>query len=376
MALSVLGSHCGGIFGVKGVGGQIAVQSFFIISGFYMSLILNEKYVGANGSYKLFITNRFARLFPIYFAVLLLAIIGLNIIDSYTDKDLFSILTYYRSAKMSVLSLCYFVLTHIFIFGQDLAMFMGISKETGNLFFASNFRTTNPLVHQFLFIRQAWSLSLELMFYLIAPFILKRKMKFVLLIIAASLLLRVFIYHKLGLQMDPWTYRFFPTELMFFLFGHISYQIYVWIKKSTVPYGINLLVLFFMIFFTIFYRFIPSSRESYLAFTFKDFIYFSSIILSIPLLFKFFKTSKFDNQIGELSYPIYLIHLLISDIIITLDLLPRTKSGWQIALISIFLSILLNKFIAAPVEKYRQSRLVLSKPNKNGKQQPPLSKKR
>lgn len=63
LALSVVITHCGSLFGTSLVVGQIAVQSFYIISGFYMSLILNEKYIGVNGSYKLFITNRF---YPIY----------------------------------------------------------------------------------------------------------------------------------------------------------------------------------------------------------------------------------------------------------------------------------------------------------------------
>src|SRR5450759_1833879 len=75
LALSVVAAHFGGIWNLRFVGGQVAVQSFYIISGFYMSLILNEKYVGKNKSYKLFITNRFLRLYPIYWTVLLLTII-------------------------------------------------------------------------------------------------------------------------------------------------------------------------------------------------------------------------------------------------------------------------------------------------------------
>ena len=67
LAISVVAHHCGPILGFDFVGGQVAVQSFFIISGFYMSLILNEKYVGINSSYKLFITNRLIKLYPIFY---------------------------------------------------------------------------------------------------------------------------------------------------------------------------------------------------------------------------------------------------------------------------------------------------------------------
>ena len=55
--------------------GKLAVRVFYIISGFYMTLILNEKYIGQNSSYKLFITNRLLRLYPIYWVILLLTLI-------------------------------------------------------------------------------------------------------------------------------------------------------------------------------------------------------------------------------------------------------------------------------------------------------------
>lgn len=65
LAIAVVIDHSGPIFGVESVGGSTAVQAFYIISGFYMSLILSEKYVGANGGYSLFFTNRLLRLFPV-----------------------------------------------------------------------------------------------------------------------------------------------------------------------------------------------------------------------------------------------------------------------------------------------------------------------
>src|SRR5260370_9516411 len=63
------------ILGYFLVGGNISVNSFFIISGFYMAFILNEKYVGKNSSYRLFITNRFLRIYPIYWIILFFTIL-------------------------------------------------------------------------------------------------------------------------------------------------------------------------------------------------------------------------------------------------------------------------------------------------------------
>jgi hypothetical protein len=54
LALSVAFGHFGVPLGFPT--SDIAVQSFFVISGFYMALVLNEKY--GPGSYWLFISNR------------------------------------------------------------------------------------------------------------------------------------------------------------------------------------------------------------------------------------------------------------------------------------------------------------------------------
>ena len=72
LALAVVAAHYGPVFGTKLVGGEVAVKSFFMISGFYMSLVLNEKYVKEKSSYALFISNRFLRLYPIYWVILLM----------------------------------------------------------------------------------------------------------------------------------------------------------------------------------------------------------------------------------------------------------------------------------------------------------------
>lgn len=50
-------AHSSPIAGVGMVGGAVAVLIFLMIFGFYMALVLNEKYVGEKGSYGLFIGN-------------------------------------------------------------------------------------------------------------------------------------------------------------------------------------------------------------------------------------------------------------------------------------------------------------------------------
>lgn len=215
LAISVVITHSSPVFGVSIVGGQMAVQSFYIISGFYMSLILNEKY--KKGSYKLFITNRFLRLYPIYWCVLILTVIWCVIMyyssNTLAENSLSVFINYFQN--MDFTTVIFLIFINLFLFGQDIALFLGLNPTSGGLFFTENFRNSNPQVHSFIFVPQAWTVGLELMFYLIAPFLVRRKIVTILILTAFTLCLKMFFYNS-GFNHDPWTYRFFPTELLFF----------------------------------------------------------------------------------------------------------------------------------------------------------------
>ena len=200
LALSVVLYHSSSIFGFTLVGGQTAVQAFYIISGFYMALILNEKYIGINNSYKLFITNRLLRLYPVYWVVLLLTIlysISVSIYSKGNDFAGFSLYVTYFD-KMSLSSFLFLIFTNLSLFLQDTVMFLGLDVTKGNLFFTSNYKVTTPLLYQFLFIPQAWTIGIELTFYLIAPFVVKKKLNFILLLFVLSVILR-FVLYQCGL---------------------------------------------------------------------------------------------------------------------------------------------------------------------------------
>ncbi len=340
------------------MGGSVAVESFFIISGFYMSLILNEKYVGKSNSYRLFITNRFLRLYPIYWAVLLLSVFTIVLFALANGKPL-SLFPGFSSGHLNLSSLIFLILTNLLIFGQDMVLFLGLNVQTGHLFFTTNFLNTSPQVFTYLFVPQAWTLGLELMFYLLAPFILKKGLKVVLVLILLSLLLRVFIYDYIGLQNDPWTYRFFPTELSFFLLGNVSYRLYLITGNMVIKKQVYLIFYIGLTVFTIIFSFLPSIKFRVMPFSINEIVYFLGIIISIPLLFSFLKRNKWDNQFGELSYPIYITHILVGSICYSLNI-NFIQQGWVIALFSISLSLLLNYLVARPIEKFRQSRLVIS----------------
>lgn len=356
LALSVVAMHYGAIFGQKLVGGQIAVQSFYIISGFYMSLILNEKYVGANSSYSLFISNRFYRLYPIYWAVLIATLIFMGVSAVATGGEKMYAFKSYLNVVPSEAAYAFLILSNLLMFGQDAVMFMGINPESGALFFTPDFALTDPQLHTYLFVPQAWTLGIELSFYLIAPFILRRGAGIVIVLMLLSIGSRLVTYYGFGFTNDPWTYRFFPSELLFFLCGYLSYRLFVRLRKSAVPDWIPVSTLVLLLALTFSYQYIELHSDFDMPFKPKQIVYLLLIALSVPFLFRYFKSNKADNHIGELSYPVYISHILVG-IVCWNQPVAFLKTGWGIAGATLLFSWMLNRFIADPVEKFRQSRL-------------------
>jgi len=350
LAISVVIAHSKAIFGINIVGGQIAVQSFFIISGFYMSLILNEKYINKNKSFKLFITNRLLRLYPLYWAVLILTIIFSTIVlFNFESPNEGRFLAYSMYSKnLSFGTIAFLAFTNVFIFFQDVILFLGVDLQSGNLFFTDSFLNTSPKLYTFLLIPQGWTVGLELMFYLIAPLLVRKKLKIIIPLIILSVTIRILLFN-MGYKDDPWTYRFFPSELVFFLLGNISYRILKFIQKQTIDKLYSYILLTIILIFTIFYDKVD--------FSYKMYIYFTLFFIALPFIFELTKKWKKDIIIGELSYPIYISHFLVIYIIRTIELKTYGHSGLVIVFFTIAISTLLNELIAKKVEKYRQNRI-------------------
>ena len=134
LAISVVLEHLDGIFGFKFTGGLVAVEVFFIISGFYMTMILDKKYIG-KGSYMLFLSNRLLRLYPMFWVVLLLTIFA-SIISFILIDNWFILSPYIKFFdKISVKIFIFQIITNITLFGQDIVMFLGFNPESGEMYF-------------------------------------------------------------------------------------------------------------------------------------------------------------------------------------------------------------------------------------------------
>ncbi len=354
-AVAVVIAHSTPILGMPLIGGVGAVQTFFMVSGFYMTLILETKYVGP-GSYWLFISNRFLRLFPIYWVILALTIASALVYRIALGHWLQLAPFVLWRHELSGPTWLYLLLTNVAIVGQDLLLFLGLDPQRGTLFWTNDFLAQAVPIYAFLLVPQAWSIGLEITFYLVAPFIVRRNVVQVGALVLLSLLLRIYIYYGLNWHFDPWTYRFFPTELAFFLCGTLAYRLYAWLKPQAWPHALAWVVTLLILGLTIFYPLLPAPLGNE---ELKLWSHYLLILLGLPFAFLATATSKVDRWLGELSYPVYLVHFLI---IMLLRVIPGVDQlglaeGTLALLCSLVAAGLLNVLIANPVEKLRQARV-------------------
>src|ERR1700752_1939218 len=78
LALAVAAGHAGSFFGANispGVPGSHAVQTFYIISGFLIALILSGKYADTPQGNWIFYSNRAAKIYVPYLAILAVTVV-------------------------------------------------------------------------------------------------------------------------------------------------------------------------------------------------------------------------------------------------------------------------------------------------------------
>jgi peptidoglycan/LPS O-acetylase OafA/YrhL len=309
---------------------DIAVQSFFVISGFYMALVLNEKY--RPGSYWLFISNRLLRLWPAYFVVLVLSLAAA---DNWSPM-----------LALDWPSAAFFVGSQILIIGQDLYFFLCVSHDA--LAFTAHQTETSAPLFKFVPIPQAWSLAIEINFYLVAPFLVRRGAMFIAALIAASLLLRMAMQGLLGLGGDPWSHRFFPSEIALFLSGALGYRLSASTTKAERGRALVLLVVTAALVCAslAINKWDGTQRLASVSLL-------AAMIVGVPWLFDLTKTFNIDRYLGELSYPLYICHYLFGWL-----LLPNTYAGVHSALLlSLATSVVIYHLIDRPLDAWRQRRL-------------------
>ena len=298
--------------------GVSAVLVFFFLSGFWISKMYKEKYSLKKHPKTTFYISRILRIFPIF----ILANIILFFLDHYLS------LNYIDNLKLNWMP-------NYIIFGFNFL-------ETQN-------RLIVPV----------WSLELELIYYLIFPFIFIIKDKIKIFILYAILIL-ISLY-DIFVNTDKILLSYF----IFFVGGNLAYKISINVKKKIAI--LSILIFLFIIFISFFINnnFNPLIGGQDHSLFFKKYnLIFNFIIafLLIPFAIITLKSKNNFNKdkfFGDMSYSVYLFHwitciCLDKYLINSLDLKERFFYTFVYVIITYLVCIIITKYYDYYFEKFRK----------------------
>ena len=296
--------------------GEQTVNVFIILSGFVITMVLTEK----NENLKQFYIRRFCRIYPVYIISLLLAFILFPLMIS----DVLKVLPWGDSSS----------------YYKDLIAKTETTWSKSWLIFWLQFLNIQGLVpHTVIPIASgailpvAWSISLECQFYAVAPLLIANsKNKHVL---RWLLILLIGLVSVVLTQFNQWGFSkaFLLVSFGYFMFGIASYDVYRYLRKNSLSLTMfqvfSILVLILLLFGKV----------------------WAVLIWVFFMLFSFLRQGKIEDIIrkfvesrllvflGDISYSIYLWHILVLWITPMILFKLSIKSPDMHALINIFLGV-------------------------------------
>jgi peptidoglycan/LPS O-acetylase OafA/YrhL len=306
----------------------LAVSAFYVLSGFLIQLIISERFPGTWNFYK----SRFLRIFPLYYLVLIASWL-------WADHPVFD--SAIRSGNPATVTFALF--ENLCIFGQEIGRFLYLDTATGALAWSkpaqSEFASSIPLIGQ------SWTLALELGFYLIAPFLLRQRTIVLVAVVAACQIPRIlFPPASFGDWSTSWFNGVPPVEIGTFVAGSLAFRLYDrFLRNRVLPRGLGAAVLVGLLV----YGWNPDYREVW---------YYASFLvltaLATPVLFAATRHNRFDRFLGDLSYAVYLIHVIFVDQVNRYGV-PAEWAGPVVLVASIVVSVPLVRLLEKPIDRYR-----------------------
>jgi peptidoglycan/LPS O-acetylase OafA/YrhL len=341
LALCVITGHSpsGHLFGQELLTGITAIQCFYVISGFLITMVLNER--KEYQSLRNFYLSRYFRLWPVYIVVAAISLIAVN------QQTMLGLLP--KVANWP--SIAFIALSNLTLFFQD--WFLFVRFDNGALVPTSAFSVWQPPhAYQFLLVPQCWTLGIELTFYAISPFVC-RTWRGVAALFAFGLASRV-ITASFHPALDPWIYRFAPNEMMLFGAGGLAYFAgRKWCPQhplaTKIMCALAMAAIVAVVFgFPLFNRFADAILDRLLIVNSPALILM--VVAAAPLFYGT-RNSLFDRIAGELSYPMYVSHILVFELMARV--IPLTNNFLCISIV-IAASLLLFLGIIVPTDKLRK----------------------
>jgi peptidoglycan/LPS O-acetylase OafA/YrhL len=354
LALCVLFSHSVPSGSLNHLAGGFAVEAFFVISGFYMALVLSERYTKERlGRPWLarFYLSRYLRLYPAYL-LSALALLLLDLVASLLFHRSVGHLAAWRQMLAlpptpgNLLLILWAAVSNLTIFLMDLALVIAVRGHQAVFTF---FRTDAEInVWALPFNNLAWSLGVELTFYALAPLLIRKSNRQLLLLALLAVLLKIYAIVRLDYDLP---YRLFPLVFIDFLLGVLAYRLRSVLIHIGGRHGAVIAYCLMLALTAALPRGLADWQYSFLA--------IGVTALVVPVLFEATKNSLFDNRVGELSYPFYLFHVL-AVYLVRFALIKTTgvTNAYTISVCNISVTLLIVHFVlqleARFIEPYRR----------------------
>lgn len=322
--------------------GARAVEVFFVISGFYMSLILTDKYNPGTGPgwWRRFYAARFVRLYPAFAAVSLAGLGQIAAGYAYgTDPCPLARELFARLGAWSALV----ALSDLTMVGQDvLTLFRAAPDGTLTATFGSSRPEAGVWLAEGMLIQPAWSIGTEVWFYLLAPWVVRRA-AVTWAVFSASLALKVWMETGLGVN----SYYFFPAQCCLFLAGALAHRYGRTVPKARLVAAGRVLLPLTLAGFATGRLWITPAVAPFVA---------PAFAVAVPPIFAVSSRWRWDRVIGELSYPVYLVHLLV---ISTLAMVFKRVTGappdmGSVLVATLLVATALHLLVERPAERFRQ----------------------
>lgn len=310
------------------VDGHEAVLTFFAISGFYTALILDRSYPNSRSFY----LSRFAALYPMYvFAVTvsMTLLISLDVHPMTSRETVASLMADPASALALIWSSACVV-------GQELLFSLAPAADGGVHLVA----TPSHALYKHVPLVQSWSLSLEAVFYALAPALVVLRSRTLLLLAGASLLAKAAVMYT-GLFEIGLFKRFFPIEFWLFAGGILSYRGFT--RLAPEPKIRDCLTFAGLVAAVFLAAEAPEGA--------KPFALPAAALVAMPFVFRGFRRFSFDKLVGKISYPFYLLHF---SVIAVFDEFFEEPSGLGIFLTTLTAAIFTHSLFSLAIDPLKR----------------------
>jgi len=312
--------------------GPFAVYSFFVLSGFLMTHIMQQTYgYSANGILKYGI-NRFFRLYPVYWALLIITLI----MNLWIGNDFF--ISFHPSMQLP----------------------QTFSEIFANIFMI--FPELSPRAYSPRLAPATWALTIELFFYLLIGLGISRNKLLSTLWFSLSLL--YFLYENIVLKIYGFGYGTFIAASLPFSLGAVLYfytkdlsHILDKLKILTLPVCTTLFTLNLTVCVTINHMNIYGQWKYSILCAGLNLILSALMVVRLSVFRTQNPTLKYiDRVMGDLSYPVYLFHWAATCFAAWLVYEAPVKNTITFTLgliITILISIVINKLVNEKIEVIR-----------------------